>query len=255
EMGYVSVGHDLIYGLPKQSVSDIEDTIEKTKALRPDRIALYSYAHVPWKKGNGQRGFKDTDLPSPERKRRQYEVAKKRLLEAGYVEIGMDHFALPHDHLYRAAEVGTLHRNFMGYTASKTQLLIGLGASSIGDSWYGYAQNVKSVEEYQHLVDNGIMPIYRGHVLTQKDQVIRRHILNLMCRFETAWPNETLQFEELDRVLDRLGVMQSDGLIKIHERGLQIVRKGKPFVRNICMMFDAYLHGTASDKKQFSMTV
>jgi oxygen-independent coproporphyrinogen-3 oxidase len=188
-MGYTSIGHDLIFGLPFQTKADVVDTIEKTKQIKPDRIAFYSYAHVPWMKGNGQRGFKDDDLPSGASKRLQYETGKHLLEEAGYREIGMDHFALENDELYAALRNETLHRNFMGYTASKTQAMIGLGVSAISDSWYGFAQNVKSIEEYQHLVNEGIIPVYRGHILNAEDLKIRRHILNLMCHFSTSWVN------------------------------------------------------------------
>src|SRR5690606_2617130 len=114
-----------------------------------------------------------------------YEKGKEMLSRAGYVEIGMDHFALKQDSLHKSMVTGKLHRNFMGYTASKTKLMIGLGMSAISDSWYAFAQNVKSLEEYQHLIQNGIIPIYRGHILTHEDQIVRKHILNLMCHFKT----------------------------------------------------------------------
>ena len=129
EIGYTSVGHDIIYGLPFQTLKNVKETIVRTNALKPDRIAFYSYAHVPWMKGNGQRGFKEADLPASEVKKQQYELGKKMLTEFGYKDVGMDHFALPKDSLYQALENGTLHRNFMGYTPSKTQLMIGLGVS------------------------------------------------------------------------------------------------------------------------------
>ncbi|MGB1308755.1 MAG: oxygen-independent coproporphyrinogen III oxidase, partial [Oceanihabitans sp.] len=187
EIGYTSISHDIIFGLPFQNESHVAETINKTKLLKPDRIAFYSYAHVPWIKGNGQRGFKDSDLPTPESKRNQYELGKNMLFEAGYVEIGMDHFALQTDTLYKAAENKKLHRNFMGYTASKTQAMIGLGVSSISDSWYGFAQNVKGIEEYYHLINEDIIPVYRGHILNPEDLIIRKHILNLMCSFQTNW--------------------------------------------------------------------
>ena len=146
EIGYNSVGHDIIFGLPFQTLSDVEHTILKTKELMPDRLAFYSYAHVPWMKGNGQRGYKDADLPNANEKRQQYEEGKRLLAQVGYAEIGMDHFALKTDALYKSMKSGKLHRNFMGYTASKTHLMVGLGASSISDSWYGFAQNVKGLE-------------------------------------------------------------------------------------------------------------
>ncbi|WP_394973015.1 oxygen-independent coproporphyrinogen III oxidase [uncultured Croceitalea sp.] len=255
KIGYTSIGHDIIFGLPFQTLADVEETILKTKELAPDRLAFYSYAHVPWMKGNGQRGYKDADLPSADEKRMQYEKGKEFLTEVGYEEIGMDHFALKTDSLYKSMESGSLHRNFMGYTHSKTHLMIGLGASSISDSWYGFAQNVKSLEEYQHLVENNIIPIFRGHMLTEKDQIIRRHILNLMCRFETSWDDYKLHFSEIDHVLKQLGEMQSDGLVSITENQIKITKKGKPFVRNVCMAFDLLLQQKAPETKLFSMTV
>lgn len=255
EIGYTSVGHDIIFGLPFQTMAHVEATLLKTKELMPDRLAFYSYAHVPWMKGNGQRGFKDDDLPSAEEKRMQYEKGKSLLADVGYHEIGMDHFALKTDSLYQSTESGTLHRNFMGYTASKTHLMVGLGASSISDSWYGFAQNVKSLEEYRHLVENDIIPIFRGHMLTDEDQIIRRHILNLMCRFETSWDAYKLHFSEIDQVLKRLGEMETDGLLVIGANTLKITEKGRPFVRNICMAFDVLLHRKAPETRLFSMTI
>ncbi len=170
EEGFTSVGHDIIYGLPFQTVADVEETLRKTARIKPDRIAFYSYAHVPWIKGIGQRGFQDSDLPRPDEKRKQYELGKRMLGAAGYADIGMDHYALPSDGLYRAMKTGGLHRNFMGYTVSRTQLMVGLGVSSIGDSWYGFAQNVKNIEEYEDLVSRDIIPVYRGHMLSEEDQ-------------------------------------------------------------------------------------
>ncbi|WP_297764618.1 oxygen-independent coproporphyrinogen III oxidase [uncultured Muriicola sp.] len=255
EIGYTSVGHDIIFGLPHQKIEDIRETIDKTNKLRPDRLAFYSYAHVPWLKGNGQRGFKDEDLPGAEEKRQQYELGKKLLTDVGYFEIGMDHFALKSDSLYKAFEAGTMHRNFMGYTDSKTQLMIGLGASSISDSWYSFAQNVKSIEEYQHLVDHNIIPIYRGHLLSEEDLVIRRHILNLMCTMGTSWEDERLQFKEVELVLEHLREMELDGLVNTNTNKLSVTETGRPFVRNVCMAFDLLMHRKAPEKRVFSMTI
>lgn len=255
EIGYTSIGHDIIFGLPHQTVEHVTETILKTKSLMPDRLAFYSYAHVPWLKGNGQRGFKDADLPNAENKRKQYETGKILLSEVGYHEVGMDHFATVKDDLYRSFKAGHLHRNFMGYTASKTQLMIGLGASSISDSWYGFAQNVKSLEEYQHLVQNDIIPIFRGHILTSEDEIIRKHILNLMCQMETSWSNEEMKFKALPQVLERLQEMQQDGLLILSEHNLSVTEKGRAFVRNICMAFDLKLHRKAPETRLFSMTV
>jgi oxygen-independent coproporphyrinogen III oxidase len=255
EIGYTSIGHDLIFGLPFQTLSDVKDTIDKTKSLFPDRLAFYSYAHVPWIKGNGQRGFKDEDLPKDDEKRKLYEEGKKQLAQNGYHEIGMDHFALENDSMYTSFKEGKLHRNFMGYTASKTQLMIGLGVSSISDSWYSFAQNEKTIEDYYtHLADNQL-PIFRGHVLTSEDLIIRKHILNLMCQFTTSWKDKTLDFPELTSVLTSLEEMREDGLLTIQDETITVTEKGKPFVRNICMAFDLRLIRKAPETKLFSMTI
>ncbi len=255
ETGYTSIGHDLIFGLPFQTTQDVINTISKTKTLLPDRIAFYSYAHVPWIKGNGQRGFNESDLPSPQQKREQYEAGKQLLQEAGYIEIGMDHFALPSDSLYKALQSGNLHRNFMGYTHSKTQLMIGLGVSSIGDSWYAFGQNVKGLEEYQTLIEQGTFPVYRGHILNQEDLILRRHILNIMCKMETFWNTKETYFNEVSEVLSQLEEMQQDGLIELNPQRLKVTEKGRPFVRNICMAFDLRLQRSKPDTQLFSMTI
>ena len=253
--GYSSVGHDVIYGLPFQSLSNVINTIEKTISLRPDRIAFYSYAHVPWIKGNGQRGFSERDLPTATQKKEQYAKGKQMLKNAGYFEIGMDHFALPTDALYKAQLCGSLHRNFMGYMASKTQVMIGLGVSSISDSWYSFAQNVKKVEDYLRLVDEGILPVFRGHVLTGEDLTIRQHILNVMCQFETSWSSAEGYFPELPMVLKQLEELQKDGLITMDSQRLSVTEKGKAFVRNVCMSFDLRLKRNLPKTQLFSMTV
>ena len=255
KIGYTSVGHDIIFGLPFQTEADVIETINKTKALMPDRIAFYSYAHVPWIKGNGQRGFSDNDLPSAESKRKQYETGKQQFEAASYVEIGMDHFALKNDTLYKAMEHKTLHRNFMGYTASKTQAMIGLGVSAISDSWYGFAQNVKSNEEYYHLLEHNIIPVFKGHILNAEDLVIRKHILNLMCNFETSWEDDDLLFDELPEVLIKLKEFELDDLLQFGLKKVIVTEKGKPFIRNICMAFDVLLQRKKPDTQLFSMTI
>lgn len=255
EIGYTSIGHDIIFGLPFQEVEDVIDTIEKTKSLQPDRLAFYSYAHVPWIKGNGQRGFKDEDIPKDDKKRMLYEIGKKSLFENGYYEIGMDHFALKEDSLYKAFQTGKLHRNFMGYSSSKTQLMIGLGVSSISDSWYSFAQNVKDLEEYYQLLEMDKLPFYRGHLLTSEDLIIRKHILNLMCQFETSWGNPDAYFEEIPAILIELEEMEKDGLLVIGKDKITVTEAGKPFVRNICMGFDLLLKRKAPNTQLFSMTI
>lgn len=255
EIGYESIGHDLIFGLPFQEVDDVLDTINKTNSLRPDRLAFYSYAHVPWIKGNGQRGFKDEDVPKNEKKRELYEIGKLRLIENGYLEIGMDHFALANDSLYKSFENNTLHRNFMGYTASKTQLMIGLGVSSISDSFYSFAQNEKNIDLYYKKINQNELPIFRGHLLTQEDLIIKKHILDLMCQFKTSWNIDSPIIEELKKIQLRLKEMEQDDLVIITSNQIEVTEKGKPFVRNICMAFDLRMHKQNPQTQLFSMTI
>ena len=255
EIGYSSISHDLVFGLPFQKEEDMRYTIDCTNRLRPDRISFYSYAHVPWVKGTGQRGFDENDLPTPDQKRHLYEIGKQQLLDNGYIEIGMDHFALPSDEMYESFVRGTLHRNFMGYTASKTQLMIGLGISAISDSWYGFAQNVKTIKEYEEVLSQDRIPVYRGHILSEEDLILRRHILNLMCQFHTSWEASQLQFAEAEEVKMRLSEVEKDGLIHLHPQGIEVTDVGKPFVRNICMAFDLRLQRNVPTTRIFSMTI
>ena len=255
EIGYKSIGHDIIFGLPFQTVEDVIDTVEKTNSLKPDRLAFYSYAHVPWIKGNGQRGFNEENLPKDAEKRKLYETGKQLLSANGYHEIGMDHFALSSDSLFHAAHNKKMHRNFMGYSASKTQLMIGLGVSSISDSWYSFAQNTKSLEEYYRILRENQLPIVKGHILDEEDLIIRKHILNLTCDLETSWSNESLYFKELPSVLLDLEEIEKDKLIVIEENKLKITEAGRPFVRNICMAFDLHLKRKSPETNLFSMTV
>ncbi|WP_456441842.1 oxygen-independent coproporphyrinogen III oxidase [Psychroserpens sp.] len=254
-IGYTSISHDLIFGLPFQNIETMTESINKTKLLLPDRISFYSYAHVPWVKGVGQRGFNEDNLPKGDEKRALYEIGKQLLTDLGYEEIGMDHFALKTDHLYKATINKTLHRNFMGYTANTTQLMIGLGMSSISDSWYGFAQNVKTVKEYEAIVALREIPIFKGHILTEEDLVIRQHILNIMCHLETSWFDQNLKFSKINNVLDALKEAQKDGLILVNKDSLKVTEEAKPFIRNICMGFDLRLHKSRPETQVFSMTI
>ncbi|MBW7674088.1 oxygen-independent coproporphyrinogen III oxidase [Chryseobacterium chendengshani] len=254
EIGYVSISHDLVFGLPHQSWEAMQHTIHKTMELKPDRLAFYSYAHVPWIKGVGQRGFDENDLPSGEEKRRLYEDGKQLLEDLGYIEVGMDHFSLEHDDLYQSLIQKKLHRNFMGYTSSKTQLMVGLGMSSISDSWYAFAQNVKTVEEYQKTVEEGIIPVVKGHILNQEDLIVRRHILNLMCQLETNFDiNNT--FPELENAFEMLKEMENDELVEIHDNQIKITEKGRAFTRNVAMVFDLRMMRNKPETRIFSMTI
>ncbi len=254
EVGYLSISHDLVFGLPFQTWESMNDTIRQTMALKPDRLAFYSYAHVPWIKGVGQRGFDENDLPSGEEKRKLYENGKKLLEQLGYKEVGMDHFSLESDDLYQSMLTGKIHRNFMGYSSSKTQLMIGLGMSAISDSWYAFAQNDKSVESYQEQVGEGIIPVFRGHILTEEDLIIRKHILNLMCTLETSW-DEDSHLPELDNAVERLQEMQSDGLVELSRNRIRITEKGRAFTRNVAMAFDLRMLRNQPETRIFSMTV
>ncbi|AJH14793.1 oxygen-independent coproporphyrinogen III oxidase [Myroides profundi] len=254
ELGYTSISHDIIYGLPFQKLEHVIDTIEKTKSLSPDRLAFYSYAHVPWIKGNGQRGFNDEDVPKDAEKRQLYEKGKELLLKNDYIEIGMDHFSLKTDSLYRSMNTGHIHRNFMGYTSSKTQVMIGLGVSSISDSWYAFAQNEKDIDTYYNLLDQNIIPVTKGHILNEEDLIIRKHILNLMCALST---DLSIDIDKVDfkPVLEELKELEKDQLLEIKEYKIKITKKGRAFVRNICMALDLRLQKNKPQRQLFSMTI
>ena len=237
ELGYESINYDIIFGLPLQTERDIRYTVRKIKNLKPDRIAFYSYAHVPWIKPS-QRAYSEKDLPKGAAKRSLYELGRYLLEEIGYREIGMDHFALTTDSLYKAMIAGKMHRNFMGYSAQYTKLSIGLGVSSISDSWTAYAQNEKKIEDYQDRVSKGALPIFKGHVLNQEDLEIRQHILNLMCRQKTTWYKPTQQTALIYNAIERLEALEKDGLVEINPFELKVTERGRCFIRNICLAFD-----------------
>ena len=240
-IGYESVSHDLVFGLPFQNLNCMRKSIALTLSLMPDTISLYSYAHVPWIKGTGQRGFSEADIPSGKTKRELYEYAKKELLEAGYEEIGMDHFGLPNEKMTIAMHEKKLHRNFMGYTTSSTNRLIGLGVSAISEHDFGYAQNVKSVKEYLQTIAKNKIPVFKGHVHSAKDKMMKKHILSLMCNLETEYcPNSVLQEKEAN-FKSILKSFENDGIIEWEGRKIKMTEDGKPFVRNVCMSIDPYM--------------
>ncbi len=253
-IGYNSINYDLIFGLPLQTPQNIRDNMEKLKTLRPDRIAFYSYAHVPWIKPS-QRAYSEADLPVSEEKRALYELGRELLEADDYREIGMDHFALPTDSLFLAMEDGSLHRNFMGYTPLYTRLSIALGASSISDTWDAFIQNEKTIEDYTEAVEAGRFPIHRGHLLNEEDQVIRHHILNVMCRFKTNWEAAENQCEALYEGIERLDELEADGLIVVEPFQLTVTEAGKPFIRNICMALDARYWRKQPEGQLFSQAV
>lgn len=253
-LGYDSVNFDLIYGLPLQTLASVDATMDAVCRMRPDRIALYGYAHVPWIKP-GQRRFTESDLPEGEQKRALYELGRERLEREGYREIGLDHFALETDSLWRALRGGTLHRNFMGYTTAFTRPMIGLGVSSIGDAGDAFAQNEKDLQRYQERVALGELPIQRGHLLDAEDQVLRRHILRLMTRLRTDWDQPGDYTDYMSTALQRLAEPAADGLVELGAASCRVTEKGRAYLRNICMAFDARLARRMPDKVLFSRTV
>ena len=254
ELGYTSVNYDLIFGLPLQTPAHIRTTMQKLESLRPDRIAFYSYAHVPWIKPS-QRAYSEADLPLGTAKRELYELGRDLLGDMGYHEIGMDHFALPTDDLYLSMQAGTLHRNFMGYTPFYTRLSIALGASSISDSWDGFIQNEKGIEEYQDAIARGHFPITKGHLFTEEDQILRTHILNIMCRYETDWSDPALQCAAFEDIIGRFDDLIADGLIEVNGQHLVVSTLGRPFLRNICLAFDARYWQKQPGAKVFSQAL
>ena len=254
ELGFESINFDLIYGLPFQTLQSVQSTIEAVARIRPDRIAFYAYAHVPWIKPS-QRRFTEADLPAGDEKRALYEEGRKILETLGYREIGMDHFAVETDSLWRAHLNRQLHRNFMGYISRRVSPLIALGVSAIGDAWSAFAQNEKLLETYQSRVAQGELPLLRGHVLSQEDLVLRRHILNLMTSLQTSWSQSELYSPHLASVQERLLELEKDGIVQTTSHSCQVTEKGRAFLRNVCMAFDARLLEKAPTTQLFSQTI
>jgi oxygen-independent coproporphyrinogen III oxidase len=249
ELGYSSVNFDLIYGLPKQTEEIFAQTVESTIRLRPDRIALYSFALVPWIKP-AQRLFSDEDLPKAAEKRALYEQARETFLANGYVEIGMDHFALKEEPLALAQREQRLHRNFMGYTEFRTKLLLGLGVSAISETPTAFHQNEKVLPLWDQKVREGELPTHRGHMHTQKDQEQREQILRFMTMGETS-----LSEQEEHDVKNFLAPMFQDGLLVLENRNLKITDLGRPFLRNACAFFDQRLRNAQPSTRIFSQSI
>ncbi len=257
EIGYTSINFDLIYGLPLQTEATIIKTIELALGMAPDRISFYSYAHVPWLKPS-QRMFTEADLPVGAEKLQLYLLGKSLIQKAGYEDVGMDHFALATDDLVIASKTQRLHRNFMGYTDRYIPLLIGLGVSSISDSWYGFAQNVKTVEEYHARLNNNELPLLKGHLLSSVDLKIRRQILDVMCKGKTILYKDD---EHFSKIIQGLMPMVEDQFILLENQAslngyiLTVTDVGKQFLRNICMAFDLKLLENKNIKAKFSQAV
>nr|WP_298249502.1 oxygen-independent coproporphyrinogen III oxidase [uncultured Halomonas sp.] len=256
EAGFESISVDLIYGLPLQTVASFDTTLDKIIALRPDRIATYSYAHLP-ELFKAQRLIRPEDMPPPERKLELLELTIRRLTEAGYVYIGMDHFALPEDELTLARENGTLQRNFQGYSTHADCDMIGLGITSIGKVGDTYSQNVKETAQYQHRLQEGRLGVFRGYRLSDDDR-LRRDVINaLMCHnridFAAIEAEHGIVFRDyFADALSELQEMADDGLLAIHEAEIELLPAGRLMMRNAAMAFDAYL---AHSKGRYSRTV
>ncbi len=257
-LGFESVNVDLIYGLPLQTPESFERTLSQVQQLRPDRIALYAYAHLP-ERFKPQRRIHAEDLPAGGQKVAMLARSIDALTDAGYVYIGMDHFALPDDALAVAKRQGRLHRNFQGYSTQADCDLIALGVSSIGRMGSTYSQNAKTMEEYCDLLDQGLFPVVRGLALTRDDLIRRTVIMALMCQghlqFEAinlAWliDFKTVFAQELKLLQD----MQEQGLVKLTDGGIQVTATGWFFVRGVAMVFDRYVQADRN-RNRFSKII
>ncbi|SDD16105.1 oxygen-independent coproporphyrinogen-3 oxidase [Algoriphagus faecimaris] len=251
-LGYSSINFDLIYGLPHQTLESLESTFKEVKSLSPDRIAFYSYAHVP-SAFPAQKSF-EKHLPSEQEKRALYEYGKVKLLQMGYEEIGMDHFAKATDPLSLAKKDGKLHRNFMGYTTSPSKILIGLGASSISDIYLAYAQNEKSISEYEDIIGDSKWPIQRGHRLSEEDLIIKEIILQLICLGKASIPEVILDRMPSEN-LNNLQEMQAENLMLINRNTIEVTEIGMALIRSICMQFDLRMISKSQEKLTFSKAI
>lgn len=250
EAQFKSISLDLIYGLPRQDVDSFGRTLDIIISMLPDRLSVFNYAHMP-EQFKPQRRINSEELPSAAEKLQILQMIIERLTEAGYVYIGMDHFALPQDELNRAQQNGALYRNFQGYSTHADCDLVAMGVTGIGQIGHSYSQNVKSLEDYYQHLDNNQLPVFRGIELTD-DDVLRRYVINrLMCDFRISWEDLKQRFGIIatDYFADemrRLTLMQQDGLIDLKEEELVVKPVGRLLIRNICMEFDRYLRSETS---------
>jgi oxygen-independent coproporphyrinogen III oxidase len=251
QLGIPSLNFDLIYGLPRQTLASITQTIELVSELRPELIAFYSYAHLPEKIKN-QKLIAPQELPAAELKRELYETGKALLLQQGYIEIGMDHFALPGSYLYEAKLQQQLHRNFMGYVDKKSSILLGLGPTAISDSSQSFIQNEKELKLYQQSIQSGKLPIEKGHTHQPSDLVVQEIILQLMCGKKAKLTAQHLPYWE--QILDELQSFEQDGILELAGDELSITELGQPFLRNVAMSFDYHLRERSSTAR-FSQTI
>ncbi len=251
-VGFKSVSIDLIYGLPFQSVASFARTLDKIIAVNPDRLSVFNYAHLP-ELFKPQRRINEADLPSPAEKLDILSMTIERLAQAGYVYIGMDHFAKPDDELAIAQRSRTLYRNFQGYSTHADCDLIAMGTTAIGKVGNTYSQNVRGIDDYYQRLDAGQLPVFRGIELSDDDVLRREIITQLICHFELDIPAIERQFgisyhAYFNREQEDLLSMQNDGLLQIDERHIHVLPAGRLLIRNICMVFDAYLREKAGQR-------
>lgn len=256
DYNFESISIDLIYGLPKQSVESFKTTLKQISELKPDRISLFNYAHLP-ELFKPQRRIDVLELPNADEKLAIFKYSMDFLLEQGYAYIGMDHFALPEDPLAIAQQQGHLYRNFQGYSTHADCDIVGLGLSSIGQVGDSFSQNEKNLQQYYETIESGDLPVIKGQIIQADDKIRRAVIMDLICHFKLDFDkieaNFNIDFNNyFADALNELGEMHKDGLIELTENSIKVMERGKLLIRNICMVFDAYL---SSSKIQFSKTI
>ncbi len=259
KQGFGGINVDLIYGLPLQTPETFERTLDSIIDMRPDRVAMYSFAFVPWKAGN-QNVMTEDMLPPPELKVQLYLLGLRKFSEAGYELIGMDHFAVPEDELATALRERRLHRNFQGYTIKPATDTVAFGVSGIGDLQGAYIQNLKSHDRYYQAIRDSQLPVLRGVLLSRDDEIRRYVITQIMCNFYLEKRDVEQRFDlDFDRAfaseLEALREHEQNGFLELHDDHIQISPMGRVFIRNIAMTFDTYLKKKSDTKKTFSRTI
>lgn len=254
--GFRSTNIDLIYGLPLQTEQTFARTLDQILDYAPDRFSIFNYAHMP-SRFKTQRQINEVDLPTPAVKLEILQMIGHKLTQAGYVFIGMDHFARPDDELAVAQRQGKLYRNFQGYSTHSDCDLVGMGMTSIGRVGDAYMQNFKELDQYDQAISAGRLPVFRGVDLDQDDKLRRAVITQLICHFDLTFSRIEQAFEIVFAdyfvaELENLAVMQQDGLLTLSEQGIQVLPAGRLLIRNICMVFDKYL---AQKQQQFSRVI
>jgi len=239
QTGFSSVNFDLVYGLPAQDLNRLQYTIQQSLRLGPDRVAFYSYAHIPGI-SSSQRLIDANLLPAPAQKLELYHLGRDLFMNGGYTDIGMDHFARPADELYQVWQGGSLHRNFMGYTVQKSSCLLGLGLSAISDTGHAYAQNTKSLQEYYRTIASGKHAIRKGYFLLEEDKAFKQHILDIACKGHTTL-DRTWDAQLKEWTLPVLRDLEQDGLVRVAGDEVSLTKEGQPFLRHVCKAFDLHL--------------